>query len=686
MKTEPIPATAPAAIAPVVAFGRAMCGDPEVAEKREWLVTNGLGGFASGTVAGTLTRRYHGLLFAALKPPVGRTLLVTKLDEVVTYDGRTYALARNRWGSGAVDPQGDSLIERFELEGTIPVWTYALADALLEKRVWMEPDANATYVGYRLTRAREGVTLRAAALVNYRDLHGSTHAGGWQMTVDRLPDGVRVRPFAEAVPFVVRAGRGTLEPAHEWYRDFALSEERERGLDDREDHLHVATFSIDLREGDDVTFLAAVDPSSPRIDGAAAMERRRAHEREALARWEASIPHGAGSAPAWVTQLVLAADQFIVRRPLPEDPDARSIIAGYHWFGDWGRDTMISLPGLTLATGRSEIAAKILETFARYLDRGMLPNFFPDVGEAPSYNSVDAPLWYIEAVRAYLAETADLPFVARLFPTLETIVTYYRDGTRYRIRQDDDGLIVAGEPGVQLTWMDAKVGDWVVTPRIGKPIEINALWYNALCAMAAFANALGRSSSPYAEMAVRTGRGFQRYWSETLGYCYDVLDGPDGNDSAFRPNQLFAVSLYETPFSRERGRTIVDACAAKLLTSHGLRSLGEDDPRFRRRYGGSPFDRDGAYHQGTVWTYLLGPFVEAHLCVNHDIDAAAAFLEPVARALDARGLGTLGEIAEATPPFAFDGAIAQAWSVAEILRVWRLLHARASVRTAPPAR
>jgi predicted glycogen debranching enzyme len=679
MKTEPIPATAPAAIAPVVAFGRAMCGDPEVAEKREWLVTNGLGGFASGTVAGTLTRRYHGLLFAALKPPVGRTLLVTKLDEVVTYDGGTYRLARNRWGSGAVDPQGDTLIERFELEGTIPVWTYAFADGLLEKRVWMEPDANATYVGYRVRRARQGVRLQAAALVNYRDLHGLTHAGDWHMNVDALSDGVRVSAFPESVPFVVRADRGTVQPAHEWYYGFALREEHERGLDDREDHLHVATFSVELREGEAVTFLAATEPHVPVFDAVEALERRRVHEREALARADVA-------APAWVAQLVLAADQFIVRRPLPDHPDARSIIAGYHWFGDWGRDTMISLPGLALATGRSEIAAKILETFARYLDRGMLPNFFPDAGETPTYNSVDAALWYVEAVRAYLAETVDLPFVARLFPALETIVAHYRDGTRFRIRQDDDGLIVAGEPGVQLTWMDAKVGDWVVTPRIGKPIEVNALWYNALCAMAAFANALGRSSSPYAEMAVRTGGGFQRYWSEGLGYCYDVLDGPDGDDSAFRPNQLFAVSLYETPFSRERGRAIVDACAAKLLTSHGLRSLAEDDPRFRRRYGGSPFDRDGAYHQGTAWTYLLGPFIEAHLCVHHDIDAAAAFLEPIACALDARGLGTLGEIAEATPPFAFDGAIAQAWSVAEILRVWRLLHARASVRIEPPPR
>jgi predicted glycogen debranching enzyme len=347
------------------------------------------------------------------------------------------------------------------------------------------------------------------------------------------------------------------------------------------------------------------------------------------------------------------------------------VIAGYPWFGDWGRDTMISLPGLTLVTGRFDIARSILTTFARYLDRGMLPNRLPEAGRAPEYNTVDAALWYVEAVRAYDHARGDDRTLRELFPVLEEIFSWYAKGTRYRIGIDSaDGLLAAGEPGVQLTWMDAKVGDWVVTPRTGKPVEVNALWYNATRAMAGFARRLGRSPRPYEALADRAHSGFARFWNTSTGYCYDVVDGPQGHDASLRPNQLLAVSLPESPLTNEQQRAVVDVCARRLLTSHGLRSLDPNHPDYVGRYVGDVKRRDAAYHQGTVWGWLLGPFVLAHLRVHRDPAVAASFLEPMAQHLAAGGVGSLSEIFDGDPPFAPRGCIAQAWTVAEVLRAW----------------
>jgi predicted glycogen debranching enzyme len=352
--------------------------------------------------------------------------------------------------------------------------------------------------------------------------------------------------------------------------------------------------------------------------------------------------------------------------------DGRSVIAGYHWFSDWGRDTMIALPGLTLATGRPQIAESILRTFARYVDRGMLPNRFPDAGEAPEYNTVDATLWYFEAIRAYHALTADDQLLRELFPVLKEIIYWHRHGTRYRVHVDPaDGLLYAGEPGVQLTWMDAKVGDWVVTPRTGKPVEINALWYNALRAMEGFALRLGRSSASYARAAERALHGFQRYWNDASGYCFDVLDGPQGNDPSLRPNQLLAVSLPHSPLGSAQQRAVVDTCSRRLLTSLGLRSLASEDADYKGHYGGDLRRRDAAYHQGTVWGWMIGPFVSAYLRVYRDPAAALTFLEPFAYHLLDHGLGSISEIFDGDSPFTPRGCIAQAWSVAEVLRAWR---------------
>ena len=385
--------------------------------------------------------------------------------------------------------------------------------------------------------------------------------------------------------------------------------------------------------------------------------------------------------PSWIEQLVLAADQFIVDRPLADVPEGKTIIAGYPWFGDWGRDTMISLPGLTLTTGRFEVAKVILQTFARYIDKGMLPNVFPDRGETPEYNTCDASLWYFEAIRDYYAHTKDKQLLIELFPALVEIIAWHRQGTRYNIHLDDDGLIYAGEAGVQLTWMDAKVGNWVVTPRIGKPVEINALWYNALIIMSEFALLLGKSEQEYLAMADKTRKGFERFWNGDLNYCYDVLDTPAGNDDSLRPNQIFAVSLpmpkkgksFLPLLDDQQQKQIVDTVSRHLLTSYGLRSLSPEHPDYVDIYGGNPLQRDGAYHQGTVWGWLIGHFVQAHLKVYQDPELCKSFLKPMSNHLAGGCVGTMSEIFDGDAPFVPRGAFAQAWSVAEVLRGWSMV-------------
>jgi predicted glycogen debranching enzyme len=655
-----------------IEFGRDTCGSLEIAELKEWLVTNAIGGYASGTVSGNLTRRYHGLLLAALKPPVGRTQLVAKLDETVRYDGVEYPLSTNRWASGAIQPEGYLNIESFRLEGTIPVWHFAFGDALLAKRIWMEQGENTTYVRYTLLRATRPVQLECKALVNYRDFHSSTHAGNWQMQIEPVDHGARIVAFEGATPFYLLTSDAECSLRHEWYHNCYLPRERYRGLDDQEDHLLAAIFSRQLGPTQSVTF-ALTTNEKPELDGTAALVRQIEHEKNLFSNWTSSDPRAATRAPAWIRQLVLAADQFVVNRALPEQAEGRSIIAGYHWFGDWGRDTMIAFPGLTLATGRTDIAKKILLAFSRYVDAGMLPNDFPDAGGKPEYNTVDAALWFFQAVRQYFDETKDADTVAKLYPILARIISAHLRGTRYNIHVDDsDGLLFAGEPGVQLTWMDAKVGDWVVTPRIGKPVEINALWYNALKTMANFAPLAGKSATPFQKMATRVKQNFTKFWNLAAGYCYDVIDTPEtGNDATLRPNQIFAVSLPESPLSPERQKSVVDICAQRLLTSHGLRSLSIGEPGYRGQYRGGPRERDGAYHQGTTWGWLLGPFVFAHLRVYGDPKAATNFLEPLGKQISSHGLGTLSEIFDGDAPFTPRGCIAQAWTVGEILRAWR---------------
>jgi predicted glycogen debranching enzyme len=528
----------------------------------------------------------------------------------------------------------------------------------------MQQGENTTYIRYRLLRANMPLVLHIKAMVNYRDYHASTHAGDWRMEIDTVDNGLRITSFAGATPYYLLSDKAHASGQHEWYRDFYHAVEDERGLDTTEDLLYAAAFTVTLQPEESVILVASTSEAAG-LDGAVALAAQKEYE-------EALIAQANLAGPMPIKQLVLAADQFVVSRPSTVEPNGRSIIAGYPWFGDWGRDTMISLPGLTLTTGRAPIAASILRTFAHFVDQGMLPNRFPDAGEEPEYNTSDATLWYFEAIRAYYAATGDDALLRELFPVLQEIIAHHQRGTRYQIHVDpDDGLLYAGEAGVQLTWMDVKIGDWVVTPRTGKAVELNALWYNAVCCMQEFAQQLDQPAESYASLAEKSRRGFQRFWNPELGYCYDVIDTPEGGaDDALRPNQILAVSLPYSPLADEQQRAIVDICTRMLLTPHGLRSLAQGRQGYVPIYTGGSYQRDSAYHQGTVWAWLMGPFVIAHLRVYHNPERARSYLTPLLRHLADHGLGSISEIFDADPPFNPRGCFAQAWSVAEVLRAW----------------
>jgi len=660
---------------PVVTFDRGICNDYAAASSREWLVTNAIGGYASGTISGCSTRRYHGLLLAALQPPIGRMQLAAALDEIISYAGADYELATHEWASGAIAPRGFLFIESFRLEGTIPTWTYVLGDSRLEKRIWMRQGENTTYVRYTLLQASSPMEFHAKGLVNYRDFHSSTHAGDWRMQIEPAEHGVCVRAFDGAIPFYLQSEEALIAPQHIWYRDCFFSAERDRGLDDHEDHLFAAEFRANLEPGQSIALVFSTDEDTL-LDGSSALAEQLAHESGILqTSLDAFQTAGETPTPPWLSQLALAADQFIVKRAIPGESDGHSIIAGYHWFGDWGRDTMIALPGLSLSTNRPEFARDILLAFSKFVDRGMLPNNFPDSGGKPEHNTIDASLWYFEAVRQYLEATQDLTTLQMLFPILSNMIETHVAGTRYNIHVDPaDGLLYGGGPGVQLTWMDAKIGDWVVTPRTGKPVEINALWINALESMTQFARLLKLPSIRFETLSAAAKASFAKFWNSERNCCFDVIDSPGiGNDASLRPNQILAISLPVSPLTAEQQKSVVEICLSELLTPFGLRSLGPKESGYAPHYRGGPRDRDAAYHQGTVWGWLLGPFALAHFRVYQDKIAAQTLLKTLAEAISVYGLGSLAEIYDADPPNAPGGCIAQAWTVAELLRGWKLL-------------
>jgi predicted glycogen debranching enzyme len=656
----------------MISFKEEVCNNLSETLKHEWLETNGLGGFASSTIGGLNTRRYHALLVAATKPPVGRLVLLSKLEETLVIDGRRFDLSVNQY-AGAVHPQGYKYQTEFRLD-PFPIFTYRIEGVTIEKSVFMIHGQNTTAIRYELRKADDSraivslldsgrCCLEVRPLVAFRDYHSMMHENSALNPRVQI-DGARqasFQPYEDLPALYFAHDAEQIEATGYWYRNFEYRAERERGFDHVEDLFSPFVLTFDLAQRKSFGLLASTGPQDI---GSAAQYRLGEIERRK------GVVAAANGDDELISSLVAAADQYIVARSA-----GKTIIAGYHWFSDWGRDTMISLPGLALVTGRADVARSILSEFARHVDRGMLPNRFPDAGELPEYNTVDATLWFFEAVRSLLQYTNDYEFVrAALYGVLSDIIEWHTRGTRYHIHVDADGLLYSGEEGVQLTWMDAKVGDWVVTPRHGKPVEIQALWYNALRVMEhlaeRFDDEAGRQR--YDEMASLAYQSFnQLFWNEEAGCLYDRIDG-ETKDASIRPNQIFAVSLPHSILSPEKAQRVVEVVRRDLLTPYGLRSLAPRDSEYRGRYEGDALSRDGAYHQGTVWAWLMGPFITAYIKAFGETEEvreqAVRWLANFRPHLSEAGLGHVSEIFDGDPPHTPRGCIAQAWSVAELLR------------------
>jgi predicted glycogen debranching enzyme len=634
--------------------------------RAEWLEADGRGGFASGTATGVRTRRYHALLLAATRPPTGRVALVNGVEAWVDGPGGAEALTSHHYMPDVTHPDGGSRLVSFEREPW-PRWTSRLADgAEIEHELFVAPNGPFVALSWRLKGSSGAMArrLRVRPLLSGREVHALHRENPvFRFDAETRDGRVTWRPY-DGIPAITVTGNGAYRHAPEWYRSFVYEIERERGLDHIEDLASPGEFEFDLARGAAVMIFSAGAPdATPRLATApeTALRDLRAAERRRRKRLGGELER--------------AADAYIVRRGA-----GRTIVAGYPWFTDWGRDSFIALRGLCLATGRLDDARAILVEWAGAVSEGMLPNRFVEEGESPEFNSVDASLWFVIATHEYLAavgargKTVAARVRRALEGAVEAILAGYAAGTRYRIHLDADGLIAAGEPGVQLTWMDAKVGDWVVTPRIGKPVEIQALWLNAL-------RLAGERNSRWARIHERGIASFQaRFWDDAAGHLYDVVDVdhvPGTVDASFRPNQILAVGgLPFQVLNGGRARRLVDAVERRLWTPLGLRSLAPGEPGFAPRYGGGVRERDGAYHQGTVWPWLIGPFVEAWLRVHHHAPEARAeargrFLHPLLRHLDDAGLGHVSEVADAERPHVPGGCPFQAWSVGEALRLLR---------------
>ncbi len=630
------------------------------ASVHEWLETNGIGGFASGTISAANTRRYHGIFTPTIDPPLGRVTMLSKLEETLLIGDAAFELSANQYPN-KIHPKGFQFLQSFRLD-PFPIWTFEVDGVRIEKKIFMVHGQNAVVCVWKVRRLRRrdsrSISLEVRPLLSFVDYHHLRREGS-EFNGDYSSEGqtISMRPDAELPSIDFQHNASKVEKTGYWYNDFEYAIERERGFDFREDLFQ--PFAMRFENVRSAEIIVSTGQSETR--DSAKLEKAEIKRRRRLIT-------AAGAKDDLTKLLVLAADQFVVSRG-----DGHTIIAGYPWFSDWGRDTMISLAGLTLAANRPEIARGILPEFSKHISQGMLPNRFPDAGSEAEYNTVDATLWYFEATRAYAEHTGDYDFVRdSLYEKLADIVAWHLRGTRYNIHVDTDGLLYAGEPGVQLTWMDAKVGDLVITPRIGKPVEIQALWYNALCIMSDLAEKFGdiEDRARYAAMAELAKLSFNAlFWNETEQCLFDVVE--NGNrDGSIRPNQIFAVSLPYSMLDAERSKMIVDKVEAELLTPVGLRSLSPNDPRYIPVYTGSPMERDSAYHQGTVWAWLIGPFVDAYRKVNPDSETRVTeMFRGFEQHLTEAGLGQISEIFDAEPPHAPRGCPAQAWSVAEVLRV-----------------
>jgi predicted glycogen debranching enzyme len=653
----------------MISFDKSVCTDLQAGLSREWLETNGLGGFACGTIASANTRRYHGLLTAALNPPGGRMLLLSKLEETLAIGSSRIDLSTNEYASNehesVIHPEGYLLLSNFRLD-PFPTWTFEVKGVRLEKSIFMPQGSNTVQVEYKLLQAPQGtelVVLEVRPLVAFRDYHSTTHENGaFSRALEIAPNFTSLEPYAGFPRLYFAHDGAQLQEQGYWYKNFLYRLEQERGLDFQEDLFNPFVLSWKMTDKQGATVIASTEQKDIR-EAAAARSGEMQRRRELVASSPVDDP--------LVCALTIATDQFLARRG-----EEWTVIAGYPWFTDWGRDTMISLPGLTLFTGRSDIAKSILRNFARHTDMGMLPNRFADSGEQPEFNSVDATLWFFEAARAYAAATDDYDFVCQeLYPVFTEIIDFHIRGTRYNIKAEENGLLHAGAPGVQLTWMDAKIGDWVVTPRKGKPVEIQALWYNALRIMEDLAARVkdDEHRKKYSHLSSLASETFNRiFWNGDAQCLYDVVDG-DLLDRSIRPNQIFAVSLHHSMLSAERARAVVETVERELLTPVGLRTLSATDPQYRGTYQGDQRSRDSAYHQGTVWPWLLGPFISAYVKVNggsaQSRSRAHDLLRGIEKHLTEAGVGQISEIFDGDVPHHPRGCFAQAWSVAEVLRV-----------------
>lgn len=635
-------------------------------EPSEWIETNGLGGWASSTISGCNTRRYHGLLIAATKPPEERMALVSKLDETITINNQSIELGTNNYGE-VIAPKGFQYITSFT-KNLFPEWTYEVNEIVFRKTIAMMHDENTTLVLYEVIKASSVFTLELLPLISARFYHSLQHSTNnifWNVEFENSI--FKTLPY-DGAPNIFIATPGAIYKHYpRWFYNFDYAVEKYRGLDFTEDLFNHGIFSVELNESDKLGIIISTE--NPANKNAFELFEKEKARKLQLIQFDSSTIQSLNL--SIVQQLILAADQFIVKR----DEDLKTIIAGYHWFTDWGRDTMISLPGLCLSTERHEDAKKILTAFAKSVSMGMLPNRFQDNNKPPEYNNVDGTLWYFFAVYKYFQHTNDVTFILEtILPVLKNIIDWHFRGTRYNIHVDEDGLLYAGEKGQQLTWMDVRIGDWVVTPRMGKPVEVQALWYNALKIFAELLelNDQLNDAEIVNTSAEKTKKSFnEKFWYAEGNYLYDVIDESGNPDTSLRPNQLFAASLPFALIDEAQTSAILKIIEEKLFTPVGLKSLPADDKRYVPVYGGNALQRDSSYHQGTVWGWLLGAYVDAIMKFDEQDgkEKVKKIIDGFTYHLNEGCIGSVSEIFDADAPHHSRGCVAQAWSVAEILRV-----------------
>ncbi len=647
----------------------------------EWLVTNGLGGYATGTVGGTPTRVFHGYLIAALPSPKGRTMMLNNLLETLEFpDGRLVEL--NGFKTAESEFDGSPHLASFRLDHNLPVWTFETGGMTIEKRVYLPYRQNTTYVNYRVTEGSGSVKLHLRPAVNFRGHEAPVNTPLAQYQVAFHDSHFEIKTKDETPLRMIHLGDGpyfSIEKRE--FRDIVYEIERSRGYIWRGDLWSPGYFCAKLAPGHEVSLVVSTED----WDIMSALTPRQAWDAEHDRKRRLTLEAHPAANNDFCRDLVWAADQFIfvpvgrredTARARAAGDEIRTVIAGYHWFTDWGRDTMISLEGLTLTTGRQVEASYILRTFAHYVRDGLIPNMFPEGKTDGLYHTADATLWFFHALGRYLQHTHDEHLLRQLIPKLLDIVGHHLRGTRFNIHVDgNDGLLVQGQEGYQLTWMDAKVGDWVVTPRRGKAVEINALWYNALRLLEGWLRSVNRTGEAdglkaHAEKAKKSFN--ERFWNGERGFLYDVIDGENGGaDPSCRPNQLFAISLDHPVLDQSRWESVLRVAQEKLLTPVGLRSLAPDEPDYKAKYDGDLRSRDAAYHQGTVWAWLIGPFIDAWLKVHpDDHETARSFLRAFETGRRSACVNSIAEVFDAEAPFKPRGCCAQAWSVAEVLRCY----------------